>query len=292
MRSLDFRDHRRELDGNRYVYAVVSRRSGGISIGINLNPDKVCNFDCPYCQVDRRVPGGAREVELPVLEAELDHLLGLVTNGHLWELAPFNTAAQAMRRVNDIAFAGDGEPTSAAVFPEAVALVGELRQRHGLGSVALHLLTNATLLHRPRVQEGLTLLDRLGGRIWAKLDAGTDAWFRRVDGTTIPFSRVLKNLLEAGRVRPIVLQCLFPTWEGQGPDDAEIDAWQARIRELLEGGAQILEVQVYSVARAPADPRIGVLPVSRLEVIAARARELGLRTVVFPGLEPPPESPR
>jgi len=47
---LTVRDHRRELDENRYVYAVLSRRSGGVSIGINLNPDKVCNFDCIYCR--------------------------------------------------------------------------------------------------------------------------------------------------------------------------------------------------------------------------------------------------
>jgi pyruvate-formate lyase-activating enzyme len=291
MRTLDFRDHRRELDQNRYVYAVVSRRSRGLSIGINLNPDKVCNFDCPYCQVDRRTAGGPREVELPRLEAELNHLLHLVGSGQLWELSPFNTAAPALRRVNDIAFAGDGEPTSATVFPEAVSLVGALRRAHGLESVRVHLLTNATLLHRPRVREGLRVLDEIGGQIWAKLDAGTEAWFQRVDGTKLPFSRVLQNLLEAGRARPIVLQCLFPTWEGEGPDEAEVDAWQARIAELLSGGARVLEVQVYSVARAPADGRIGVLPASRLEAIAARARALGLHTVVYPGVEPAQEAP-
>ena len=47
-RRLDFKDHRRELDANRYVYAVVSRRARGLSIGVNINPDKACNFACPY----------------------------------------------------------------------------------------------------------------------------------------------------------------------------------------------------------------------------------------------------
>ena len=56
-RVLTTQDHRRKLDENRYVYAVLSRRSGGVSIGVNLNPDKVCNFDCIYCQVDRTTPG-------------------------------------------------------------------------------------------------------------------------------------------------------------------------------------------------------------------------------------------
>ena len=52
-----FQDHPRSFEANRYVYPVLSRRAGGISIGVNLNVDKVCNFHCVYCQVSR---GGAR----------------------------------------------------------------------------------------------------------------------------------------------------------------------------------------------------------------------------------------
>ena len=63
-RRLDFKDHRRDLGENRYVYAVVSRRARGLSIGVNLNPDKVCNFDCPYCQVDRTTPGASPRIEV------------------------------------------------------------------------------------------------------------------------------------------------------------------------------------------------------------------------------------
>ena len=49
-----FAAHPRTYHENKFVYPVLSRRSGGISIGVNLNPDKICNFDCIYCQVDRR----------------------------------------------------------------------------------------------------------------------------------------------------------------------------------------------------------------------------------------------
>ena len=288
-RTLDFRDHRRELDANRYVYAVVSRRSGGLSIGVNLNPDKVCNFDCPYCQVDRRVPGGDREVDLAVLEAELDGLLGLVGSGELWGVSPFDTARPEHRRVNDIAFAGDGEPTSCKGFPEAVRLVGRLREKHGLDGasgepVKVHLLTNATLFHRSRVQEGLRALDELGGVIWAKLDAGTQEAFERVDGTSLPLRRIVDNLILAARERPIVLQCLFFTWEGEAPSTLERDAWAGRLAEILEAGGQVAQVQVYSIARKPADSRCGVLSTEALEDIAARARALGLDTTVTPGV--------
>lgn len=288
-RTLDFRDHRRELHDNRYIYAVVSRRSRGLSIGVNLNPDKACNFDCPYCQVDRTVPGGPRAVDVATLSAELDDLLQRVADGSLWSLSPFDTAAPAMRRVNDIAFAGDGEPTACPTFPEAVEAVGKIREKYGLQGVAIHLLTNATLFDRARVQRGLTALDALGGEIWAKLDAGTPEWFARVDGTKLPFQRVLDNIEQAAIARPIVLQCLFPTLDGEGPDDAEIAAWADRVARILAAGGRIREVQVTTVARRPAVSTVGPLSTERLEEIAAAVRPLGVGVAVYPGLAPQPD---
>jgi wyosine [tRNA(Phe)-imidazoG37] synthetase (radical SAM superfamily) len=284
-RRLDFADHRRALGDNRYVYAVVSRRSRGLSIGINLNPDKVCNFDCPYCQVDRSTPGGSRAVDLALLEDELDHLLGLFQSGALWEQSPFDTAAPAFRRVHDIAFAGDGEPTSSPAFAGAVEVVGRLRARRGLqDAVRLHLLTNATLFHRPAVAAGIDAFHALGGQVWGKLDAGTEAWFHRVDGTTLPFDRVLANLGIAARRWRLVLQCLFVALPDHGgPDDAEIAAWARRIADLLEGGGRVEEVQVTTLARRPADPGVQGLSTARLEQIADAARALGLPVQVFPG---------
>ena len=291
-RRLDFRDHRRDLHDNRYVYAVVSRRARGLSIGINLNPDKVCNFDCPYCQVDRTVPGAGPEVDPERLEAELDALLSRVADGTLWSIPPFDTAAPEMRVVRDIAFAGDGEPTSCRQFPEAVDVVGQMRDKYDLADVGISLLTNATLLSRPRVQQGLDRLGALGGVVWAKLDAGTDTWFHRVDGTKLPLRSVVRQITAAAATRPLVLQCLFPTIGGVGPDDTELDAWAARIGEILAGGGQIVEVQVTTVARKPADPSVGALSTGRLEQIADRARALGLFVRVYPGLAPTPEAPQ
>lgn len=293
-RRLDFSDHRRSLDDNRYIYAVISRRSRGLSIGVNLNPDKRCNFDCPYCQVDRSVSGPSGPIALDVLAAELDHLLGLVGRGELWSRAPFNTAEPALRRVNDVAFAGDGEPTSAPEFAEAVARVGDCLRRaeadYGVQHVKVNLLTNATLFQRPAVAAGLRALDAIGGEIWAKLDAGTEAWFQKVDGTRLPLSLVLRNIERAAIERPIVLQCLFPTIDGQGPGDAERAAWAGRLADLLAAGAQLREVQVTTVARRPADPRVGPLSTEALEGFAAAARALGLHAVVYPGspIAPPP----
>jgi wyosine [tRNA(Phe)-imidazoG37] synthetase (radical SAM superfamily) len=274
-RRLDYEDHRRELDANRYVYAVVSRRARGLSIGVNLNPDKACNFDCPYCQVDRTTPGGPSRVDVPDLAAELEDLLRRA-GADLWARPPFDSVAPELRRVADVAFAGDGEPTTPPEFPAAARAAREARDRLVPG-VPLRLLTNATLLHKDRVRAALAEFDEL----WCKLDAGTEAYFRIVDGTRLPFPRILENLLLVARERPIVVQSLFLALEGVGPDDAEVSAWVDRMREIVSGGGRIDHVQVYTVARAPSDPRCGPLDPARLEAIAAEARDAGLAAAVY-----------
>ena len=92
------RSHSRKYELNRFVYPVLSRRSRGISIGVNLNPDKVCNFDCIYCQVDRVSAAETKFVELSQLLDELDHVLGLVTSGELFEHSRFAATPAAFRR--------------------------------------------------------------------------------------------------------------------------------------------------------------------------------------------------
>src|SRR5438552_9238880 len=145
------RDHRRTFVDNLYVYAVVSRRSKGVSIGINLNPDTVCNFDCVYCQVDRKTPPLVRDVDLPRLLEELEDMLDLVTSGELFEMERFRDTPAALRRLNDIAFSGDGEPTTCPEFLEIVQAVAAIKCQRGLANVKMVLITNATMFHRPKV---------------------------------------------------------------------------------------------------------------------------------------------
>ena len=275
-RALSFTDHGRDLDQNRYVYAVVSRRARGVSIGVNLNPDKVCNFDCPYCQVDRTTPGSASRIDVPLLAAELDAVLEHLGAGTLWQHPLFTTAAPALRRVVDIAFAGDGEPTTPKEFGAAARAVRDVRDRRGL-SVPLRLLTNATLLDRKQVRLALPLFDEL----WCKLDAGTEAYFHRVDGTRFPFRKVLDNLETTARERPIVIQSMFLSWEGAGPGEAEVAAYVQRLRGIVDRGGRIDLVQLYTVARPPADPRVGVLDDASLALIAERVRAAGLAAEVY-----------
>ncbi len=276
--------HERRFEANRFVYPVLSRRSRGLSIGVNLNPDKICNFGCIYCQVDRTVAGDTRFVELDRLLDELDALLTIAASGQLYETDKFRSVPPELRRLNDIAFSGDGEPTTHRNFDEIIAACAEVKRRHGLDEVKLVLITNASRFHRPHVQRGLEILDRNQGEIWAKLDAGTEAFFQRVDRSPVPLSRILENITQAARIRPLVIQSLWMQIDGQPPDPAEIQAFCGRLRDITAAGGRLSLIQIYTVARRPAESCVAPLADDQVDRIAAAvARDTGLPVAAFYG---------
>ncbi|MEX2286450.1 MAG: radical SAM protein [Planctomycetaceae bacterium] len=272
MSNVLFTHHPRNFRENRFVYPVLSRRSRGISIGVNLNPDKVCNFDCIYCQVDRRSEAETKFVGTEQLLAELDAMLELVTRGEIYRDEEFSSVPAPLRRLNDIAFSGDGEPTTYRNFDEIVADVARLKRSHGLDQAKLVLITNASMFHRPAVQRGLEILDANNGEIWAKLEAGTDEYYQKVERTKVPFRRVLDNIADAARIRPLVIQALFMRIEGEPPTQAELDAFCDRLNEIVAAGGKLKLVQVYTVARQPAESFVAPLANEEIERIAALVR--------------------
>ena len=266
--------HARVYHDNLYVYPVLARRARGISIGINLNPDKVCNFDCIYCQVDRVNPPRVREVDEARLYDELSATLRAARDGTLFARPEFREVPAPLRVVRDITFAGDGEPPSYPNFTGVVRETLRIKQAEGFPDLKVVLLTNATLIDRPGVREAMRLMDADHGEFWLKLDAGTEPYYRLVERTTIPFARVLRNILEAARVRPVVLQSLFMKIDGVGPSAAEIAAYGARVRDILDGGGRIGLIQVYTVARKPAEPNVTPLADAEVDALAADIRRL------------------
>ncbi len=268
-----FTAHPRLWHENTFVYPVLSRRSRGLSIGVNLNPDKVCNFDCIYCQVDRRSAAVTDFVATERLMTELDHTLDLVESGAIYGDAMFSQTPEAFRRLNDIAFSGDGEPTTFRNIDRIVADVAALKRRRGLDTVKLVLITNASMFHRPKVREALEILDRNQGEIWAKLDAGTEAYYHLIERTPIRFERILTNLRDAARVRPLVIQSLFMRVDGAGPPPEEIAAFCDRLNEIRATGGMLDRVQVYTVARRPAEDCVSPLSPDEVDRIAETVRD-------------------
>jgi wyosine [tRNA(Phe)-imidazoG37] synthetase (radical SAM superfamily) len=280
-----FAAHARGFAANRYVYPVISRRAGGLSIGVNLNGDAFCNFRCVYCQVDR---AAAREtvaaVDLKILADELDRMVEQVVSGAIYQGPQFRHTPEPLRRFNDIAISGDGEPTACAEFGGAVDVCAEVRRRRRLDDVKLVLITNASLLHQPRVREALRVLDANGGEIWAKLDAGTEDYYRRVDRSAVPWQRILNNLREAAQTRPIVIQSLLLRMHDQPPPAAEVEAYCRRLEEIVAAGGRIKLVQVHTIARQPTEPWVAALTDAEVDALAAEVRcRTGLPAAAFYG---------
>ncbi len=267
-----YRRHERRWADNRYVYAVISRRSGGVSVGINLNPDKACNFDCIYCQVDRTTAPAIRKVDLARLADELDLVLQAERDGSLYAAPPFEALPPERRGVRDLAFSGDGEPTTFPRFGEAVRIAAEARARFGLDQVKLVLITDAAYLAKPAVREALALMDEHNGEVWAKLDAGTEEYFRLVNRPNVPLQTVLDNILDAARTRPVVIQSLFFRVDGEPPPDAEIAAYCDRLNAILDAGGALKTIQIYTIARAPALQSAAPLGDAELDALADRVR--------------------
>lgn len=269
-----------------YVYPVISRRAHGLSIGVNLNPDKACNWGCVYCQVDRTTAPLRRDVDLDQLRAELDWMLGYAASGAVWDEDPFTNVPPALQRINDIAFSGDGEPTTYRHFDFAVELAAVLKAAHHLADVKIIVLSNMTVTGRDAVRRGFELLDQNNGEVWAKLDAGTQNYYENIDRGRVPLEKTLANILDTGRRRPLVIQTLLMRLDGQPMPDAEFNAWLDRIGELLTGGCGIKLVQLYTIARQTAEAFATPLSDTELESFAHRFRTRFPRVPVesFPGV--------
>lgn len=278
-----FAAHERSYAANRYVYPVISRRAGGLSIGVNLNLDKFCNFHCVYCQVDRTSSGEDASLDLTRLATELDEMLRLSVSSRLFDGPRFAHTPPQLRRLNDIAFSGDGEPTASAAFPQAVEVCAEARRRFRLDALKLVLITNASLFHHPRVSAALEVLDRNNGEIWAKLDAGSEEYYRRVNRSQVPWRQILANLRAAAAVRSLVIQTLLMRLHGAPPLPAEIISYCERLQEIIAAGGRIKLVQLHTLARPPAEAWVSALMAAELEAIAAEVhKRTGLPVATFP----------
>lgn len=280
MAQLTIRDHSRESSGMTYVYPVVSRRAGGVSVGINLNPNNACNWRCIYCQVPNLKRGGPPPIELDRLGNELRDLLNwLYVGDYLDRHVP-----PEARRVVDIAFSGNGEPTSASEFPEAVALVGCVLDQLALPEhPRLRLITNGSQLGKPGVQRGIALIGQRGGEVWFKIDAVGAEAMQRINGVALQPETVLRRLRKSGSLCTTWVQtCLFAL-DGHAPSPDDLEPYLKLIgnaREALAG------VHLYGLARPSLQseaPRLSALPVEWLENFARQIRgKTGLTVRVSP----------
>lgn len=279
--ALSIRDHSRDSAGLKYVYAVVSRRAQGVSVGINLNTNNACNWRCIYCQVPGLVRGAAPPVDMALLERELRDFLHELLHGDFMQ----RRVPEGARRINDIALSGNGEPTSAEGFADVIALVCRLKQELNLPpQVKLVLITNGSLMQRDNVQQGLRRMAQLNGEVWFKLDRASEAGMQLVNDTRMSMEKVSEHLRSA-------IDCCPNTWlqtcwfelDGRPPGKQDEDDYVNFLAALLRDGIRPRGVLLYTLARPslqPEAPRLAALAAAPLEIFAARIRALGIEVQV------------
>lgn len=265
-----------------YIYPVVSRRAGGVSIGVNLNPNNACNWRCVYCQVPELKRGTAPAIDLAKLEAELRAFLHKILHGNFMNAQVTPEA----RRINDIALSGNGEPTSAREFEQVIELIGNVKAGYDLPrELKLVLITNGSLIDRPGVQSGLRRMSELNGEVWFKLDSVTREGRQSINNTRMSLRRMRENLRLAASLCPTWLQtCIFQV-DGMPPAEAESKAYLKLVGEFLQEGVPLKGVLLYGLARPSMQPKaVRLTKISQewMDAFQAEIRALGLPVKLSP----------
>jgi wyosine [tRNA(Phe)-imidazoG37] synthetase (radical SAM superfamily) len=281
VREITF-DRPRDFLNNRFVYAVISQRARGLTLGVNMNPDKRCNFDCLYCEVDRATPPQQSTLDVGVMASELRRTLEHIQQGRLREHPQYQSLSDDLLQLRHVALSGDGEPTLSSQFAGVLQAVVHVRALGGFPFFKIVLITNATGLDRSQVQESLKRLT-MSDEIWVKLDGGTQEYLDKVCRLKdVTLGKILSNILHLARQRPVVIQSLFPAINGEEPSAEDIEQFAHRLKELKSDGAQISLVQIYSANRPMSHAECGHLPLKTLSNIAHVVRQVsGLKAEVF-----------
>ena len=274
---LSVNDHSRELSGLKYIYSVVSRRAGGLSIGINLNVNNACNWQCIYCEIPNLTRGSPPPIELDMLENELRFFLHEIIHGDYME----KNVAIEDRHLKDIAFSGNGEPTSAEEFPQVLLIVKKILQEFDLlHKIKIRLITNGSLMHQESVLKSIEMLEEINGEVWFKVDAASEETIKTINQVNLKPHQILERLLNTANICPTFVQtCIFMI-DGKSPDDKDIDAYI----ELINKAKKIIKgVHLYGLARPSLQPRardLGRISEEELKNIAKKLIGLNIPTTV------------
>lgn len=280
MSKLTVTNHQRNVTGLTYVYPVISRRAGGLSIGINFNINNACNWRCIYCQVPNLKLGSAPEIDLVLLEKELRLLLNDVLHGDFYQRME---VPENQRVIKDIAIAGNGEPTSLMNFDIAVERIGNVATELGVfPNSHFVLITNGSLIHREQVQAGLKNLHNFGGEIWFKLDSATQQGRSLINNSKQTNESVLKNLTLASQLCETKIQIALMDYQNQGLLESEKIGFLEFLTQI-HATTNIRFVTVYTLARPSNQPEAVNLKAMSFEIMdnfATEIRQLGFNVIV------------
>jgi len=246
--------HPRGTRGDSTVYPVISRRARGLSLGVNLFPErKVCDYDCPYCEVKPFSNPDARLADGDI-ERELRHFFA-----ERWLLY------KKVYTLQDISISGNGEPTLSPRLGEALraakrVLIDESSRDASLSTVPTVLITNSSGFLRPEI---VNLLGEFGEecafKIWAKLDGGTEELHRALSRSAFSLAEIVNGITEMSRRIPLTLQTMLVADTRTGRMLFDATAYASLVGSILADGGQIEAIQLYTVARRPLESWVAAL---------------------------------
>jgi wyosine [tRNA(Phe)-imidazoG37] synthetase (radical SAM superfamily) len=274
---LNIHDHSRELSGLKYIYSVISRRAGGLSIGVNLNVNNACNWQCIYCEIPNLTRGTPPPIQLDLVEQELRFFLHEIIHGDYME----KNVSVEDRHLKDIAFSGNGEPTSAEEFPEVILIVKKILEEFNLlNKIKIRLITNGSLMHKASVIKAVEMLKEMNGEVWFKVDSATEGSIKTINQVNLKPHQILERLRNSINVCPTFVQTCIFTIDGKGPSEKDIDAYLQLVGEVK---TNIQGVHLYGLARPSLQPQaksLGRISQEALEDIAIKLRNLNIATTV------------
>tara|TARA_B100000795_G_C22689648_1_gene395099 strand:- start:93 stop:935 length:843 start_codon:yes stop_codon:yes gene_type:complete len=274
---LTITNHDRNIFQGKYIYPVVSRRAGGLSLGINLNTNNACNWQCIYCEVPNLVRGKPESIDLEVLESELDYWLDQILNKDF-----LSQYTKTKTEFKDIAFSGNGEPTASKQFKDVInILIKKIYEYKIDKKIIIRLITNGSYITNPAIQQSLSLISNFNREIWFKIDRMNKDDIQTVNQVYLSLTTIKKNLEAALKNSPTVIQtCLFRL-NDKLPSLESLDAY-INFLKLYEN--KIKGIHLYSLARLSEQPSQKVLTrltKSELEVIASRIKSLNIPIQIF-----------
>jgi wyosine [tRNA(Phe)-imidazoG37] synthetase (radical SAM superfamily) len=249
------------------IFGPVRSRRLGLSLGINLLPThrKHCSFNCIYCECGW-TPALTGD---PLIFPERGLVAGFLEQ-RLKELSVEDYLPDALT------FAGNGEPTLHRDFAGIVEDTIALRDKFSpLSKVSV--LSNASMIHDPKVFNALLTLDNN----ILKLDAGSDRIFRLMNNPVLPvnFDDLISNLGKFNGkliIQSMFLRGYFRDQLIDNTGEPEVSIWLGHIKEIRPE-----MVMIYPIARETPVHSLEKIPITELENIASKIRNIGIEAQVY-----------
>jgi wyosine [tRNA(Phe)-imidazoG37] synthetase (radical SAM superfamily) len=247
---------------DKTIFGPVKSRRLGNSLGINLLPNtrKVCNFNCIYCECGWN-PEVKETEKLPSVE-----MVSLLLEQRLKEMKANKEP------IDVITFAGNGEPTMHPAFPEIIDATIAIRNKYFPG-IKIAILSNSTLLHKPKVFEALMKVDQN----ILKIDSVFEKTCMLLNNPVGHFdiNEIIQNLLKfKGN---LIIQTMFVKGNYNGiqfdnSSDNEVNGWLQILKKVSPSF-----VMIYTIARDTSANGLEKVSAQKLKKILALVEETGFK---------------